>query len=177
MAGEKEGRVMFRRFTKDPRRCVEAALEEARLLGHDSVGDEDLLLGILRADEGIAAEALSSLGVTLDAAREESEGILSDALCSIGISLEEVRRGAGDAFQMRVPDDRRIPFSPRAKKVLEQALKEARRLGDNYLGTEHVLLGIMRNEDGTAVRLLASMGVSPETLEDRLYQLRGRAAG
>jgi ATP-dependent Clp protease ATP-binding subunit ClpA len=169
--------VIFKRFTNKSRGSVEAAFEEARLLGHDSVGDEDLLLGILRADEGIAAEALSSLGVTLEDAREESEEMLSDVLSSIGISLEEVRQEAGDAFDMRLPDDRKIPLSPRAKKVLVRARKEMRRLGDNYLGTEHVLLGIMRNEDGTAVRILARMGVAPETLEDRLYQLRGRAAG
>ena len=168
---------MFNRFTDKSRRCVEAAFEEARMLGHDSLGDEDLLLGILRADEGIAAVALSSLGVTLEDAREESEQMLSDALSSIGISLEEVRREAGDAFDMRIPDNRRIPYSPRAKEVLVRARKEMRRLGDNYLGTEHVLLGILREEDGTGVRMLAGMGVSPETLEDRLYQLRGRAAG
>jgi ATP-dependent Clp protease ATP-binding subunit ClpC len=168
--------VIFNRFTDRSRRCVEAALEEARMLGHDSLGDEDLLLGILRAGEGIGVEALSSLGVTLEAAREESEALLSDALSSIGISLEEIRREAGEAFDMRLPNDRKIPLSPRAKKVLVQARKEMRRLGDNYLGTEHVLLGIVCNEDGTAVRMLASMGVSPETLEDRLYELRGRAA-
>ncbi len=85
-----------------------------------------------------------------------------------------MRREAGDAFEMRLPDDRRIPFSPRAKKALVDARKEMRRLGDNYLGTEHVLLGILRNQDGTAVRILARMGVAPETLEDRLYELRGR---
>jgi ATP-dependent Clp protease ATP-binding subunit ClpA len=168
--------VIFNRFTDKSRRCVEAALEEARLLGHDSLGDEDLLLGILRAVEGIGAETLSSLGVTLEETREESEALLSDTLSSIGISLEELRRESGDAFDMRLPDDRKIPLSPRAKKVLVQARKEMRRLGDNYLGTEHVLLGIVCNEDGTAVRMLASMGVSPETLEDRLYELRGRAA-
>ncbi len=143
------------------------------MLGHDSVGDEDLLLGILRADEGIGAEALSSLGVTLEDAREESEEMLSEALTSIGISLEEMRREAGEAFEMRIPQDRRLPLSPGAKKVLVQARKEMRRLQDNYLGTEHILLGILSNEDGTAVRILAGMGVSPETLEDRLYQLRG----
>jgi ATP-dependent Clp protease ATP-binding subunit ClpC len=77
---------------------------------------------------------------------------------------------------MRIPADRRLPLSPRAKNVLVQARKEMRRLEDNYLGTEHVLLGIVANEDGTAVKILASMGVSPATLEDRLYQLRGRAA-
>ena len=168
---------MFGRFTDRSRRCVRAAFEEARMLGHDSLGDEDLLLGILRADEGTGAEVLSSLGVTLEGVREGSEEMLTDALSSIGISLEDVRREAGDAFEMRLPDDRRIPFSPRAKNALVCARKEMRRLGDNHLGTEHVLLGILRNEDGTAVRILASMGVSPETLEDRLYQIRGRAAG
>ena len=169
--------MIFNRFAKEARRCVEAAVEEARMLGHDSIGDEDLLLGILRADEGVAAEALSSLGVTLEGAREESEGMLSDALSSIGISLEEVRREAGDAFEMSIPDERRIPFSPRAKKVLERALREAVRLRDNHLGTEHVLLGILGSEDGTAVRMLGRMGVSPEALEERLFELRGRAAG
>jgi ATP-dependent Clp protease ATP-binding subunit ClpC len=161
----------------ETRRCVEAAVEEARMLGHDSIGDEDLLLGILRANEGVAAEALSSLGVTLEGAREESEGILSDALYSIGISLEEVRREAGDAFDIRIPDNRRIPFSPRAKKVLERALREAVRLRDHRIGTEHVLLGILSNMDGTAVKIMDRMGVSPEVVEDRLFELRGRAAG
>jgi ATP-dependent Clp protease ATP-binding subunit ClpC len=78
--------MMFVRFTNKSRTSVEAAFEEARMLGHDSLGDEDLLLGVLRADEGIAAEALSSLGVTLEEARDECEGILSDTLSSIGIS-------------------------------------------------------------------------------------------
>jgi ATP-dependent Clp protease ATP-binding subunit ClpA len=165
------------RSTDKSRRCVEAAFEEARMLGHDSLGDEDLLLGVLRTDEGIGAEALSSLGVTLKDAREKSDEMLSDALSSIGISLEEIRRESGEAFDMRIPYNRRIPFSPRAKEVLVQARKEMRRLGDSYLGTEHVLLGIVLNKDGTAVRILVSMGVSPETLEDRLYQLRGQAAG
>jgi ATP-dependent Clp protease ATP-binding subunit ClpC len=168
---------MFLRFTDRSRRCVRAAFEEARMLGHDALGDEDLMLGILRVDEGVGAEALASLGVTLEGAREGSEEMLSDALSSIGISLEDLRREAGDTFEMRLPDDRRIPFSPRAKNALVGARKEMRRLGDNYLGTEHVLLGILRIQDGTAIRLLASMGVSPETLEDRLFELRERAAG
>lgn len=169
--------MIFNRFVKDARRCVEGAVEEARLLGHDSVGDEDLLLGILRTGEGPAAEALFSLGMTLDGARQESERLLSEALSSIGISLEEVRRGAGDAFEMRLPGDRRIPFSPRAKEALEGALREARRLGDNRITSEHVLLGILRNEDGTAVRILANLGVSPAAIEDRLDQVRGRTTG
>ena len=168
---------MFLRFTDESRASVEAAFEEARMLGHDSLGDEDLLLGLLRADEGVGAEALSSLGVTLEGAREESEGMLSDALSSMGISLEDVRREAGDAFDMRLPDDRKIPYSPRAKNALVGARKEMRRLRDNYLGTEHVLLGIVGNEDGTAVRMLGRLGVSPEALEERLLELRGRADG
>jgi ATP-dependent Clp protease ATP-binding subunit ClpA len=169
--------VIFTRFTDRSRACVEAALDEARMLGHDSLGDEDLLLGILRADVGMAAEALTSLGVTLEGARERSDEMLSDALSSIGISLEDVRREAGDAFEMRIPESRRIPFSPRAKKALVEARREMRRMGDNYLGTEHVLLGILGDTDGMAVRMLAGMGVSPEVLEGRLFELRDRAAG
>jgi ATP-dependent Clp protease ATP-binding subunit ClpC len=169
--------VIFTRFTDRSRACVEAALDEARMRGHDSIGDEDLLLGVLRADEGIAAEALSSLGVTLEGAREESDEMLSCALSRVGISLEDVRREAGDAFELRVPENRRIPFSPRAKKALVEARREMRRMGDNYLGTEHVLLGMLDVTDGMAVRMLAGMNVSPEVLEDRLFELRGRAAG
>jgi ATP-dependent Clp protease ATP-binding subunit ClpC len=167
--------MMFTRFTDRSRTSVEAAFDEARMLGHDSLGDEDLLLGILRADEGIAAEALSSLGVTLEDAREASEGMLSDALTSIGISLEGVRTEAGEAFDMRIPDNRRIPYSPLAKKALVGARKEVRRLGDDHLGTEHVLLGILANADGMAVRMLARMGVAPETLEERLFEVCDRA--
>ncbi len=165
------------RFTDRSRRSVEAAFDEARMLGHDSLGDEDLLLGILSAGDGIAAEALSSMGVTLEGAREESEAMLSEALSSIGISLEEVRREAGDNFDMSIPEYRKIPYSPRAKNALVRARKEMRRLGDNYLGPEHVLLGILGNEDGTAVRMLTDMGVSREILEDRLFELRGWKAG
>ena len=103
--------------------------------------------------------------------------MFSDALSSIGIFLEEIRREAGDAFDMRIPDNRRIPFSPRAKRVLGQALREAVRLRDNRIGTEHILLGMLHNEDRTAVRMLARMGVSPEVLEAQLFESRSRAAG
>ena len=169
--------MILNRFTDRSRKSVQAAFEEARMLGHDSVGDEDLLLGILSADEGIAVQALSSLGVTLEEAREASEEMFSSALSSIGVSLDEIRREAGDVFEMRLPANRRLPLSPRAKNALVGARKEMRMLGDSYLGTEHVLLGILGIEDGTAVRILAGMGVSAEALEDRLYRLRGRAAG
>jgi ATP-dependent Clp protease ATP-binding subunit ClpC len=169
--------MKFVRFIDKSRTSVQAAFEEARMLGHDALGDEDLLLGILRADEGIAAEALASLGVTLEDARDECEEMLSDALSPIGISLEDIRREAGDAFDMSLPDDRKIPYSPRAKNALVDARKQMRRLGDNHLGTEHVLLGILGNEDGAAVRMLGRMGVSPEALEERLFELRRRADG
>lgn len=169
--------MMFARLTDRSRRCVEAAFDEARMLGHDSLGDEDLLLGILRADEGIGAEALSSLGITLQDAREESEEMTSRALFLIGISLEDVRREAGETFDMSLPEGRKIPYSPRAKNALVGARKEMRRLGDSYLGTEHVLLGILSDADGMAVRMLACMGVSTDFVVERLYELRGRAAG
>ena len=165
------------RYTDRSCESVEAAFKEARMLGHDSLGDEDLLLGVLCADEGIGAAALASLSVTLEDAREESEAMTSDALSSIGISLEEVRREAGDAFDMSLPDDRKIPYSPRAKNALVGARKEMLRLGDDYLGTEHVLLGILGNEDGAAVRMLGRLGVALEALEERMFELRGREAG
>jgi ATP-dependent Clp protease ATP-binding subunit ClpC len=169
--------MIFNRFAREARCSVEAAVEEARMLGHDSLGDEDLLLGILRADAGIAAEALFSLGVTLEDARDESEAMFAGALASVGISLEEVRREAGETFDLRIPDKRRIPFAPGAKKVLERAVGRSVRLGDRYLGTEHILLAILDNGEGTAVRILARLGVAPEVLEERLYEFRDRAAG
>ena len=168
--------MIFNRFTKEARRCAEAAVEEARLLGHDSVGDEDLLLGILSVEEGVASGALSSLGVSAEAVRRQSEELLSDALSSIGISFEEARRSAGDAFDMRLPGDQRVPFSPRAKKALEQSLREVLRLGDTRITSEHVLLGVLRNEDGTAVRILNDLGVQTAAVEDRLDRLAGRTA-
>ena len=103
--------------------------------------------------------------------------MLSDALASIGISLEEVRRESGEAFDMSIPPGRKIPYSPRAKNALVEARREMRRLGDDHLGTEHVLLGVLANADGAAVRMLARLGVAPEALEDRLNELRGRTDG
>lgn len=168
--------MIFNRFAKEARVCSRYAEDEARALGHDSIGDEDLLLGILHAEDSVAAAVLSPSGVTLETAREESKQMLSEALSSIGISLGDIRQEVGEAFDMSVPNGRRIPFSPLAKKALEQSLVEAIRLNDNYVGTAHILLGILRNEDGTAVRMLSRMGVSTEALEERLYELRGREA-
>ena len=108
----------------------------------------------------------------MERAREKSEEMVSEALSSIGISLEDVRREAGDAFEMHIPDNRRIPFSPRAEKALERALRESVCFRDSHIGTEHILLGMLRDEEGMAVGMLAGMGVSPEALEDRLPGLR-----
>lgn len=166
--------MFFNRFVKEAGKCAEAAIEEARHLGHDSVGDEDLLLGILSVDDGVALQALTSLGVTSEAVRGQSEDLLSDALSSIGISLEEARRSAGDAFDMRLPDERRIPFSPRAKEALEQALREALRVGDNRITPEHILLGILRNPNGTAAKILSELDVEADAVEGRLDRLRDR---
>ena len=164
--------MIFNRFARSARSCVESAMEEARSLGHDSIGDEDLLLGILESDDGNAAEAL---GVTLEAVREQADRLFADALASVGISLDEIRRQAGEAFEMRSPASARLPFSPSTKKALEQALREAIRLRDNKITAEHVLLGILRNEHGQAVRLLAGMGVPVREVEERLDQLRSRS--
>lgn len=137
--------MIFNRFAKEARVCVKAAVEEARMLGHDSVGDEELLLGILHADEGAAAEALSSVGISLEAARE-----------------------AGEAFDMSIPENRRVPFSLRAKKALEMVLREGVRMRDNHLTSEHVVRGVLRVEHGMAARLLSRLGVSSEELEERM---------
>jgi len=141
------------------------------------LGDEDLLLGILRADERIAAAVLSSLDVTLEDAREESERMTSDALSSIGISLEEVRQEAGDAFDMSIPDDRKISYVPQAKNALVNARKEMRRIGDSHLGAEHIWLGILSNEGEMAVRILNRLDAPPEALEERLFEVLGRTDG
>lgn len=152
--------MIFNRFVRESRLCVEHAVEEARYLGHDSVGDEDLLLGILVSGEGDAREVLISLGITAESVREKSEEAISDALESLGISLEDTRRSVGEYFDLRLPEERRIPFSPRAKKALEQSLREAVRLRDSEITSEHVLLGILREENGLAVRIINGLGVS-----------------
>ena len=165
--------MIFNRFARGARACVEAAVEEARMLGHDSVGGEDLLLGILRAGEGVAVGTLHSLGANLEAAREESEAMTAEALAYVGISLENIRSEAGGNLDVRIPPGRRIPFSPAAKKALERALAESVRLGDKHIGAEHVLLGILADGEGTAVRMLGRLGVDPGTLGERLREGRG----
>ncbi len=127
---------MFERFSAHARRAVVIAQEEAGRLNHNYIGTEHLLLGLLRQPEGIAAMVLDDFGVTLDGARQEVEGI-------IGTGKKQAGKG-------------HIPFTPRAKKVLELSLREALRLGHNYIGTEHILLGLIREEDGVAAQVLAN---------------------
>jgi ATP-dependent Clp protease ATP-binding subunit ClpC len=131
------GADMFERFTNRARRVVVLAQEEARLLRHNYIGTEHLLLGILAEGEGTAFRALDELGVTLEIARRQVEGII----------------GAGQNAQSG-----HIPFTPRAKKVLELSLREALKLGHNYIGTEHILLGILREGDGVGAQVLIRLG-------------------
>ena len=128
---------MFERFTDRARRVVVLAQEEARLLNHNYIGTEHLLLGMLSESEGVAAEVLQRLGVSLEVARSEVEQIV----------------GQGQ----RAPTGH-IPFTPRAKKVLELSLREALQLGHNYIGTEHILLGLIREGEGVAAQVLVKLG-------------------
>ena len=128
---------VFERFTERARQVVVLAQEEARVLRHTYIGTEHLLLGLLREEDGIAARVLGALGITLEPVRAEVARIVGPG--------EEETRG-------------QIPFTPRAKKVLELALREAQALGHNYIGTEHVLLGLVREDSGVAASILLDLG-------------------
>jgi ATP-dependent Clp protease ATP-binding subunit ClpC len=141
---------MFERFTQSSRRVVVLAQEEARNLDHNYIGTEHLLLGLLREHEGVAARALESLGITLEAVRREVE--------------EVIGRG------QQAPSGH-MPFTPRAKKILELALREALGQGKNYIGTEHILLGLIREGDGLGVQILMKLGAPPEALRARVLEL------
>ena len=141
---------MFERFTDRARRVVVQAQEESRLLNHNYIGTEHLLLGLLREDGGVAAEALASLEVGLDAAREQV--------------AEIVGRG-------REAPSGHIPFTPRAKKVLELSLREALQLGHPYIGPEHILLGLITEGHGVAVEVLGVLGAPPERTRARVLEL------
>jgi ATP-dependent Clp protease ATP-binding subunit ClpC len=128
---------VFERFTDRARRVVVWAQEEARLLDHNFIGTEHILLGLIREEEGIAARVLQSLGISLEAVRSHVE--------------DAVGRGGSSPSG-------HIPFTPRAKKVLEMSLREALHLGHNYIGTEHILLGLVREGEGVAAQVLVKMG-------------------
>jgi ATP-dependent Clp protease ATP-binding subunit ClpC len=147
---------MFERFTARARRVLVLAQEEARLLGHGFIGTEHLLLGLLHEGEGLGAKALESLGITLEAVR---------------VQVEERIGPAGSATGSP-------PFTPRAKKALELALREARELGHDYVCTEHLLLGIVREGQGDAAKVLESLGAQlPRVRETVLGLVAGDDPG
>ena len=133
---------MFERFTDRARRVVVLAQEEARELGHNYIGTEHLLLGLLREDDGVAARALAAMGIGLDVVRLEVRQII----------------GPGEGQEAG-----HIPFTPRAKKALELSTKEAQGLGHNYVGCEHLLLGVLAAENGLGGQVLQRLGVELRT--------------
>jgi len=143
---------MFERFTDTARRVVVLAQEEARMLDHDYIGTEHILLGLIHEGEGVAAEALRTVGIGLDAVRGQVEKII----------------GRGQA----APSGH-IPFTPRAKKVLELALREALQLGHNYIGTEHILLGLVREGEGVAAQVLQKLGADLNRVRQAVIRLLG----
>jgi Clp amino terminal domain, pathogenicity island component len=145
---------MFERFTDRARRVVVLAQEEARLLNHNHIGTEHILLGLIHEGEGVAYLALTELDISLDAVRAQVEA--------------EIGQGS------EAPSGH-IPFTPRAKKVLELSLREALQLGHNYIGTEHILLGLIREGEGVAARVLAGLGAGLDRVRQQVVQLLANA--
>jgi ATP-dependent Clp protease ATP-binding subunit ClpC len=141
---------MFERFTDRARRVVVLAQEEARTLNHNYIGTEHVLLGLIHEGEGVAAKALESLGISLEAVRQQVEEIIG---------------------QGRQAPSGHIPFTPRAKKVLELSLREALQLGHNYIGTEHILLGLIREGEGVAAQVLVKLGADLNLVRQQVMQL------
>src|SRR6266704_2067061 len=141
---------MFERFTDRARRVVVLAQEEARMLNHNCIGTEHILLGLIHEGEGVAAKALESLGISLEGVRQQVEEII----------------GQGQ----QAPSGH-IPFTPRAKKVLELSLREALQLGHNYIGTEHILLGLIREGEGVAAQVLVKLGADLNKVRQQVIQL------
>lgn len=145
---------MFQRFTEKAIKVIMLAQEEARRLGHNFVGTEQILLGLVGEGTGIAAKTLKSMGINLKDARVEVEKII----------------GRGSGFVAV-----EIPFTPRAKRVLEFAWDEARQFGHNYIGTEHLLLGLVREAEGVAARVLENMGVDLTKIRSHVTRLLGES--
>ncbi len=141
---------MFERFTDRARRVVVLAQEEARMLNHNYIGTEHILLGLIHEGEGVAAKALESLGISLDAVREQVQEIIG---------------------QGQQSPTGHIPFTPRAKKVLELSLREGLQLGHNYIGTEHILLGLIREGEGVAAQVLVKLGADLNRVRQQVIQL------
>jgi len=148
---------VFERFTDRARRVVVLAQEEARMLNHNYIGTEHILLGLIHEGEGVAAKALESLGISLDGVRQQVEEIIG---------------------QGQNPPTGHIPFTPRAKKVLELSLREALQLGHNYIGTEHILLGLIREGEGVAAQVLVKLGADLNKVRAQVIALlQGYAGG
>jgi ATP-dependent Clp protease ATP-binding subunit ClpC len=141
---------MFERFTDRGRRVVVLAQEEARMLDHDYIGTEHILLGLIHEGEGVAARTLESLGISLETVRQQVGEIV----------------GRGEQ-----PSPGHMPFTPRAKKVLELSLREAQELGHNYIGTEHILLGLLREGEGVAAQVLVKLGADLSRVRHQVIQL------
>jgi len=146
----RQPRGMFQRFTDRARRVVVLAEEEARLLRHNSVGTEHILLGLLHEGEGVAARALESLGINRESVRQQVEQLIGEGQQAPG---------------------GHILFAPRAKKVLELSLREAMALGHNYVGTEHILLAMLREGDGAAAQALTGLGIGHAQVRERVLSL------
>jgi ATP-dependent Clp protease ATP-binding subunit ClpC len=138
---------LFEHFTERARQVVVLAQDEARTLKHNYIGTEHILLGLLRIEEGLAAQVLGSLAVTVEEVRAQVARIVGQG--------DEVTTG-------------QIPFTPRAKKVLELSLREALSLGHNYIGTEHVLLGLVRENEGVAARILLDFDADADTVRNEV---------
>lgn len=141
---------MFERFTDRARRVVVLAQEEAKMLNHNYIGTEHLLLGLIHEGEGVAAKALQSMDISLEAVRQQVEDIIPPG--------QQQPTG-------------HIPFTPRAKKVLELSLREALQLGHNYIGTEHILLGLIREGEGVAAQVLVKLGADLNRVRQTVIQL------
>ena len=173
---------MFERFTQEARAVVLLAQDEATALEADRIGAEHLLLG-LAAERGAAARVLEPLGLGHGALRAELEqsgaGLDADALASIGIDLDEVRRRVEESFGPGALGGHRKgrrPFSPEAKKALELALREAIALGDRHIGSEHILLGVVRDPGEPVAGVLRRHDQSPEAVRAAVMAARRRAA-
>src|SRR5262249_19118142 len=145
-----EGAGMFERFTDRARRGGVLAPGEGRVVKHNHIGTEHILLGLIHEGEGVAAKALESLGISLEGVRQQVEEII----------------GQGQ----QAPSGH-IPFTPRAKKVLELSLREALQLGHNYIGTEHILLGLIREGEGVAAQVLVKLGADLNRVRQQVIQL------
>jgi ATP-dependent Clp protease ATP-binding subunit ClpC len=150
--------LVFEGFTERARQVVVYAQEEVRGFGHDHIGTEHILLGLLRQEEGLAARVLEYFGLTVERVREQVVRIV----------------GPGEAA---LPPSGQIPFTPRAKRVLEMAPREALSLGQTVINTEHILLGLVRENDGVASRILLDLDVEPERIRNEAIRMSGGHRG